>query len=115
MMLKSVNRPLRKLDHDTVFDTLYQKSNPIFFTPAGCGAYCDNTIGAVSTTGHGESIMKVTLARDILYNIQQGKMKRTSLRHGFWKCVYIMWLCKSFPLLTRMIVERQDIISQKVV
>ncbi|XP_072031163.1 isoaspartyl peptidase/L-asparaginase-like [Amphiura filiformis] len=38
----------------------------------GCGAYCDNAVGAVSTTGHGESIMKVTLARDVLYNMQQG-------------------------------------------
>lgn len=45
------------------------------FCSSGCGAYCDNSVGAVSTTGHGESIMKVTLARDIIYNMQQGKLK----------------------------------------
>lgn len=38
----------------------------------GSGAYCDNTIGAVSTTGHGESIMKVMLARLVLQYIEQG-------------------------------------------
>uniref|UniRef100_A0A7S1XFM1 Asparaginase n=1 Tax=Compsopogon caeruleus TaxID=31354 RepID=A0A7S1XFM1_9RHOD len=32
----------------------------------GCGAYVDATIGAISTTGHGESIMKVALARHCL-------------------------------------------------
>nr|XP_054758577.1 isoaspartyl peptidase/L-asparaginase-like [Lytechinus pictus] len=32
----------------------------------GSGAYCDNAYGAVSTTGHGENIMKVTLARTII-------------------------------------------------
>ena len=37
-------------------------SNPI----AGSGAYCDNAYGAVSTTGHGESLMKVTLAKTII-------------------------------------------------
>jgi L-asparaginase / beta-aspartyl-peptidase len=29
----------------------------------GCGCYADNAAGAVSTTGHGESIMKVVLAK----------------------------------------------------
>jgi beta-aspartyl-peptidase (threonine type) len=29
----------------------------------GCGAYAENGVGACSTTGHGESIMKVLLAR----------------------------------------------------
>ncbi|KAJ8045094.1 Isoaspartyl peptidase/L-asparaginase [Holothuria leucospilota] len=38
----------------------------------GSGAYCDNNIGAVSTTGHGESIMKVMLARLVLQYIEQG-------------------------------------------
>ena len=47
----------------------------LHFCSPGCGAYCDNSVGAVSTTGHGESIMKVTLARDIIYNMQQGKLK----------------------------------------
>ncbi|XP_018421635.1 PREDICTED: isoaspartyl peptidase/L-asparaginase isoform X1 [Nanorana parkeri] len=38
----------------------------------GSGGYADNNIGAVSTTGHGESIMKVTLARLILHYMEQG-------------------------------------------
>ncbi|KAM5164859.1 isoaspartyl peptidase/L-asparaginase [Mantella aurantiaca] len=38
----------------------------------GSGGYADNTVGAVSTTGHGESIMKVTLARLILHYMEQG-------------------------------------------
>ncbi|KAG7230168.1 hypothetical protein INR49_009888 [Caranx melampygus] len=39
----------------------------------GCGGYADNFCGAVSCTGHGESILKVTLARLILSHIEQGK------------------------------------------
>ncbi|KAM9365634.1 isoaspartyl peptidase/L-asparaginase [Pholidichthys leucotaenia] len=39
----------------------------------GCGGYADNHTGAVSCTGHGESILKVTLARLILSHIEQGK------------------------------------------
>ncbi|MBN3270994.1 ASGL1 asparaginase, partial [Polyodon spathula] len=39
----------------------------------GSGGYADNNIGAVSCTGHGESIMKVTLARLILFHMEQGK------------------------------------------
>ncbi|XP_075058702.1 isoaspartyl peptidase/L-asparaginase [Mixophyes fleayi] len=38
----------------------------------GCGGYADNNIGAISTTGHGESIMKVTLARLILHYMEKG-------------------------------------------
>ncbi|XP_070772531.1 isoaspartyl peptidase/L-asparaginase [Enoplosus armatus] len=38
----------------------------------GCGGYADNRMGAVSTTGHGEAIMKVTLARLILFHMEQG-------------------------------------------
>ncbi|KAG7247278.1 hypothetical protein CRUP_008882, partial [Coryphaenoides rupestris] len=37
------------------------------------GGYADNRSGAVSCTGHGESILKVTLARLIIFNIEQGK------------------------------------------
>ncbi|KAK3092679.1 hypothetical protein FSP39_005815 [Pinctada imbricata] len=36
------------------------------------GGYADNTSGAVSTTGHGESIVKVCLARQITFNMEQG-------------------------------------------
>ncbi|XP_028279085.1 isoaspartyl peptidase/L-asparaginase [Parambassis ranga] len=39
----------------------------------GSGGYADNCSGAVSCTGHGESILKVTLARLILSYIEQGK------------------------------------------
>uniref|UniRef100_A0A3B3RF37 Isoaspartyl peptidase/L-asparaginase n=1 Tax=Paramormyrops kingsleyae TaxID=1676925 RepID=A0A3B3RF37_9TELE len=38
----------------------------------GCGAYADNHVGAVSPTGHGEAIMKVTLSRLILFYMEQG-------------------------------------------
>ncbi|XP_030011923.1 isoaspartyl peptidase/L-asparaginase [Sphaeramia orbicularis] len=39
----------------------------------GAGGYADNFSGAVSCTGHGESILKVTLARHILSYMEQGK------------------------------------------
>lgn len=39
----------------------------------GSGGYADNNSGAVSTTGHGETIMKVTLARLILFHMEQGQ------------------------------------------
>ncbi|KAM6997400.1 isoaspartyl peptidase/L-asparaginase [Tautogolabrus adspersus] len=39
----------------------------------GSGGYADNLSGAVSCTGHGESILKVTLARFILSHVEQGK------------------------------------------
>ncbi|KAF5900710.1 isoaspartyl peptidase/L-asparaginase-like, partial [Clarias magur] len=37
----------------------------------GSGGYADNRSGAVSCTGHGESILKVTLARLILFHMEQ--------------------------------------------
>ncbi|XP_074531973.1 isoaspartyl peptidase/L-asparaginase isoform X1 [Halichoeres trimaculatus] len=40
---------------------------------SGCGGYADNSSGAVSTTGHGETIMKVVLARLILFHMEQGQ------------------------------------------
>ncbi|KAJ6665822.1 hypothetical protein lerEdw1_001294 [Lerista edwardsae] len=39
----------------------------------GSGGYADNDVGATSTTGHGESIMKVVLARLVLFHMEQGK------------------------------------------
>lgn len=39
----------------------------------GSGGYADNQMGAVSTTGHGEAIAKVTLARLILFHMEQGQ------------------------------------------
>lgn len=41
---------------------------------AGCGGYADDNIGAVSTTGHGESIMKLCLAHKILILMEQGRI-----------------------------------------
>ncbi|XP_062595489.1 isoaspartyl peptidase/L-asparaginase-like [Saccostrea cucullata] len=38
----------------------------------GSGAYADNDSGAVSTTGHGESITKVCLAREVTHRIEEG-------------------------------------------
>ncbi|KAK2100330.1 Isoaspartyl peptidase/L-asparaginase [Saguinus oedipus] len=39
----------------------------------GSGGYADSNIGAISTTGHGESILKVNLARLTLFHMEQGK------------------------------------------
>ncbi|CAG00375.1 unnamed protein product, partial [Tetraodon nigroviridis] len=39
----------------------------------GCGGYADNSVGAVSTTGEGEAIMKVTLARLVLFYMERGQ------------------------------------------
>lgn len=36
----------------------------------GCGGYA-NEHGGCSTTGHGESLMKMTLAREAVYNIEK--------------------------------------------
>jgi len=38
----------------------------------GAGGYADNEVGAVSTTGHGESITKVCLAHTVINNIESG-------------------------------------------
>lgn len=46
----------------------------VFSCKPGCGGYADSLSGAVSCTGHGESILKVTLARLILLHMEQGSM-----------------------------------------
>ena len=38
----------------------------------GCGAYA-NEKGAAASNGHGESIMKMTLAREVVFNMEQGQ------------------------------------------
>ena len=38
----------------------------------GSGGYADNRVGAVSTTGHGESILKVNLAKLVLTYVDSG-------------------------------------------
>jgi hypothetical protein len=54
----------------------------IHCTIAGCGGYADDNIGAISTTGHGESIMKFCLAHYILVLMEQGRM-----------CIYLLTVC----------------------
>ncbi|KAI1894777.1 hypothetical protein AGOR_G00119240 [Albula goreensis] len=48
----------------------------------GCGGYADNQSGAVSPTGHGEAIMKVTLSRQILFYMEQGKSAQEAADEG---------------------------------
>ncbi|XP_053477369.1 isoaspartyl peptidase/L-asparaginase isoform X2 [Ictalurus furcatus] len=48
----------------------------------GCGGYADNKTGAVSTTGHGEAIMKITLPRLILFYMEQGPHNKMSSFHN---------------------------------
>ncbi|KAH9515774.1 Isoaspartyl peptidase/L-asparaginase [Bulinus truncatus] len=38
----------------------------------GAGAYADNTVGAASSTGHGESIMKLCLTKKVMELLEQG-------------------------------------------
>jgi L-asparaginase / beta-aspartyl-peptidase len=38
----------------------------------GCGGYADNRVGGSSTTGHGESIIKVNLAKLVLNYVEEG-------------------------------------------
>lgn len=45
----------------------------------GCGAYCDDNTGAISCTGHGESILKTCLARHISGLLQQGKSSQQAV------------------------------------
>ncbi|KAK2100338.1 Isoaspartyl peptidase/L-asparaginase, partial [Saguinus oedipus] len=51
------------------------------------GGYADSNIGAISTTGHGESILKVNLARLTLFHMEQGKMveEAADLSLGYMK------------------------------
>ena len=44
----------------------------------GAGGYADNICGAVSTTGHGEAIMRTCLARHIMYEYMNGQNKEGS-------------------------------------
>ncbi|XP_038073286.1 isoaspartyl peptidase/L-asparaginase-like [Patiria miniata] len=48
----------------------------------GSGGYCDNAVGAVSTTGHGEAIARVTLARNIIFYMEQGLSPQEALKKG---------------------------------
>jgi len=48
----------------------------------GCGCYADNLAGGVSTTGHGESIMKVVLAKTVIDGIAAGKHPQAAADDG---------------------------------
>ena len=43
----------------------------------GCGAYA-NEFGAAATNGRAESIMKMTLAREAVYNMERGQSAQVS-------------------------------------
>ena len=50
----------------------------------GSGGYA-NQVGAVSTTGHGESIMKTLLAREVVHNMEQGSAPHQSCKAALKK------------------------------
>lgn len=43
----------------------------------GAGGYADSKVGAVSTTGHGEAIIRTGLAHRITYLMEAGKGVKT--------------------------------------
>lgn len=49
--------------------------SPLF----GCGGYADNAVGACSTTGHGESIIKVMLAANAVNRLDAADSSSTSV------------------------------------
>ncbi|GJQ69062.1 hypothetical protein Trydic_g6226 [Trypoxylus dichotomus] len=51
----------------------------------GSGTYADDDLGAVSTTGHGESIAKFCLAYAILKEIEKGKNAQDATVYGLEK------------------------------
>ncbi|GCB76174.1 hypothetical protein scyTo_0015444 [Scyliorhinus torazame] len=53
----------------------------------GSGGYADNLSGAVSTTGTGEAIMKITLARLITFNMERGMSPAEAADTGL-KCLW---------------------------
>lgn len=55
----------------------------------GAGASCDNSLGGVSCTGHGEAIAKVLLAQRALNQLEGGVA--ADLDEAFEKCLGFMW------------------------
>lgn len=88
--INAVNRAVNANDHDTVgavaVDSLgrvacatstggitAKRMGRVGDTPVlGAGGFADDFVGAVSTTGHGESIMRICLSRHITGLMQQG-------------------------------------------
>ena len=50
----------------------------------GSGAYANLQAGAVCT-GHGESLLKVLITRDVVYNVENGMTPRDACRKGISK------------------------------
>ena len=48
----------------------------------GCGAYCDDSVGACSATGHGETIARVCLCRHITGLMQNGKSPKEATKEA---------------------------------
>ena len=44
----------------------------------GCGGYA-NEFGAAGASGHGEALMKMTLAREVVYNMEKGQNAQVRL------------------------------------
>jgi len=36
----------------------------------GCGTYCDNRVGGISSTGHGDILMRACLAHDVIKRME---------------------------------------------
>ncbi|XP_025832186.1 isoaspartyl peptidase/L-asparaginase [Agrilus planipennis] len=51
----------------------------------GSGSYADNNSGAVSTTGHGETILKFCLAHSICKDMENGKSARLATKESVEK------------------------------
>ena len=47
----------------------------------GCGGYA-NEVGTATTTGHGESIMRLTLARNVVYSMERGTNAKVRLSYN---------------------------------
>ena len=50
----------------------------------GCGG-CANKTGAATVTGFGEAIIKVTLAREVVFNMEKGQDAQESVENGLKK------------------------------
>jgi beta-aspartyl-peptidase (threonine type) len=67
----------------------------------GAGGYADNAVGAVSCTGHGESISKVCLAHRIITNIRYGMDGLTAAKESLEHMRERVKGCGGAVLITR--------------
>ena len=61
----------------------------------GCGGYA-NEYGAATSSGYGEVLMKMTLARDVVYNIENGKSAMVKFYYLF-SLSHSLFTLNSFP------------------